>query len=171
MDRITMGSPLSPMVPTHIMGGFKEESLHGADYKANCWFHSINDIFVNWSQGTEGWRAPQLTVETATDEHLIIDNNIYTWKYGSLVCEVTRKVTFFFECECAPPSSQQAFCAVHLNTQGQSHVWPQISRFNLAHYRWPSKQKLHVNPEWCSSTSARCQGMRMAHCTGQTISR
>jgi hypothetical protein len=54
MDRITMGSPLSPMAPTHITGGFKEDSLHGADYKANCWFHYINDIFVNWSQGTEG---------------------------------------------------------------------------------------------------------------------
>jgi len=53
MDRVTLGSPLSPVIANFFMEDFDKKAIEQATHKPVCWFRYVDDTFVIWPHGQE----------------------------------------------------------------------------------------------------------------------
>jgi hypothetical protein len=105
MDRVAMGSPLSPVIAYFFMEGFEKKAIEQATHKPVCWFRYVDDTFVIWPHGQEKLteflnhlnrlhNKIQFTMEIEAEGHLpFLDIDIYRKTDGSLGHKVYRKPT------------------------------------------------------------------------------
>jgi len=51
MDKVAMGSLLSPVIANFFMEDFEEAALSRVAYKPMCWFCYMDDTFMFWPHG------------------------------------------------------------------------------------------------------------------------
>jgi hypothetical protein len=57
IDRVAMGSPLSPVIANFYMEDYEKEVLQSVPRKPHCWFCYVVDTFVIWLNGQEKQRT------------------------------------------------------------------------------------------------------------------
>ena len=103
MDRVAMGSPLSPVIANFIMEDFEKKAIEQATHKPVCWFRYVDDTLIIWPHGqeklTEFLNHPsghhnKIQFTREKDGHLpFLDIDIYKKMDGSLGHKVYRKPT------------------------------------------------------------------------------
>jgi hypothetical protein len=53
MDRVAMGSPLSPVIANFVMEDFEKKAVEQATHKPVCWFRYVDDTLIIWPHGQE----------------------------------------------------------------------------------------------------------------------
>jgi hypothetical protein len=99
LDKVAVGSPLSPLIASFFVEGFEEVALSRVAYKPTCWFRYIDDTVMIWPHRPEELKKflnhfsnIQFTMETESNDHLpFLDNDTDRRLDGSLGCIVYRK--------------------------------------------------------------------------------